>query len=145
MKIKEYIEKIVENGKSEDMKELSDMLDEAIIKLKVLEPECYDKYKMKLMGMAYNYKFDYDTAYEIVNSMKPLGEYWDYETTKSLVDDYDVDDIDFYIVINSLVNDYGKVIDKGDTNTYAKMARSFILDEDAKKNKVWRYFTKIVK
>ena len=97
------------------------------------------------MGMAYNYKFDYDTAYEIVNSMKPLGEYWDYETTKSLVDDYDVDDIDFYIVINSLVNDYGKVIDKGDTNTYAKMARSFILDEDAKKNKVWIYFTKIVK
>ncbi len=145
MKLPLYIEKIIENGKSEDMKELSDMLDEAIIKLKVLEPECYDKYKMKLMGMAYNYKFDYDTAYEIVNSMKPLGEYWDYETTKSLVDDYDVDDIDFYIVINSLVNDYGKVIDKGDTNTYAKMARSFILDEDAKKNKVWRYFTKIVK
>ena len=47
--------------------------------------------------------------------------------------------------MNSLVNDYGKVIDKEDTNTYAKMARSFILDEDAKKNKVWIYFTKIVK
>ena len=56
-----------------------------------------------------------------------------------------IDDVDFYIVMNSLVNDYGKVIDKEDTNTYAKMARSFILDEDAKKNKVWIYFTKIVK
>ena len=69
----------------------------------------------------------------------------DIGTTTDTIDIDDVDDIDFYIVINSLVNDYGKVIDKGDTNTYAKMARSFILDEDAKKNKVWRYFTKIVK
>ena len=65
--------------------------------------------------------------------------------TKDFKDDYDIDDVDFYIVMNSLVNDYGKVIDKEDTNTYAKMARSFILDEDAKKNKVWIYFTKIVK
>ena len=58
MKIKEYIEKIIENGKTEDMKELSDMLDEAIIKVKITEPECYKKYKMKLMGMAYSYKFN---------------------------------------------------------------------------------------
>ena len=34
MKIKEYIERIIENGKSEDMEELSDMLDEAIMKVK---------------------------------------------------------------------------------------------------------------
>lgn len=147
MKIKEYIEKIVENGKTEDMKELSDMLDEAIIKVKLTEPECYKKYKLKLMGMAYGYKFDYDMAEEIVDDMKPLGEYWDMETTTKVRKDYnlDVNDCDFYIVMNSLVNDYYKIIDKDDVETYVKMANAFINDEDAVKNKVWIYYTHIPK
>lgn len=147
MKIKEYIEKIVENGKTEDMKELSDMLDEAIVKVKLTEPECYKKYKLKLMGMAYGYKFDYDMAEEIVDDMKPLGEYWDMETTTKVRKDYslDVNDCDFYIVMNSLVNDYYKIIDKDDVETYVKMANAFINDEDAVKNKVWIYYTHIPK
>ena len=145
MKIKEYIEKIVENGKSEDMKELSNMLDEAIIKVKLTEPECYRKYKLKLMGMAYGYKFDKNMAEEIVEDMSPLGQYWDFEATSKARKDYglDVNDYDFYIVMNSLVNDYYKVIDKDDAETYIKMANAFINDEDAVKNKVWKYFTTI--
>lgn len=147
MKIKEYIEKIVENGKPEDMKELSDMLDEAIIKVKITEPECYKKYKMKLMGMAYGYKFDKDMAEEIVENMRPLSQYWDMEATSKVRKDYGInaDDCDFYIVINSLVNDYYKIIDKTDVETYAKMANAFINDEDAVKNKVWVYYTHIPK
>ena len=147
MKIKEYIEKIVENGKPEDMKELSDMLDEAIIKVKITEPECYKKYKMKLMGMAYGYKFDKDMAEEIVENMRPLSQYWDMETTSKVRKDYGInaDDCDFYIVMNSLVNDYYKIIDKTDVETYAKMANAFINDEDAIKNKVWVYYTRIPK
>ena len=80
-----------------------------------------------------------------LGTMRSLALHFLPKLFKNLKDDYDIDDVDFYIVMNSLVNDYGKVIDKEDTNTYAKMARSFILDEDAKKNKVWIYFTKIVK
>ena len=147
MKIKEYIEKIVENGKPEDMKELSNMLDEAIIKVKITEPECYKKYKMKLMGMAYGYKFDKDMAEEIVENMRPLSQYWDIATTSKVRKDYGInaDDCDFYIVMNSLVNDYYKIIDKTDVETYAKMANAFINDEDAIKNKVWVYYTRIPK
>lgn len=147
MKIKEYIEKIVENGKPEDMKELSNMLDEAIIKVKITEPECYKKYKMKLMGMAYSYKFNKDMAEELVENMRPLGQYWNIETTSKVKKDYDInaDDCDFYIVMNSLANDYYKIIDREDIETYSKMAGAFINDEDAIKNKVWKYFTIIPK
>lgn len=147
MKIKEYIEKIIENGKTEDMKELSDMLDEAIIKVKMTEPECYKKYKLKLMGMAYDYKFDYKMSEEIVNNMKPLGEVWNMETTNKMKKDYNfnVNECDFYIVVNSLVNDYYKIIDKDDAETYLKMANAFINDEDAVKNKIWIYYTRIPK
>lgn len=141
------LEVIIDKGKTEDMYKLNDMLDELICDLKEKQPKLYKEYKMKLMGMAYDYKFDEDMAIEIVNNMKPLGEYWDYETTSKVKRDYDINatDCDFYVVMNSLVNDYNKVIDKEDVETYVKMANAFINDEDAIKDKVWIYYTKIPK
>ena len=147
MKIKKMLEIIIDKGKSEDMYALNDMLDELICDLKEKQPKLYKEYKMKLMGMAYDYKLDENMAMEIVNNMKPLGEYWDYDTTSKVKKDYGVNatDCDFYVVMNSLVNDYSKVIDKEDVETYVKMANAFINDDDAKKDKVWVYFTKIPK
>ncbi len=147
MKIKEYIERIIENGRPEDMEELSDMLDEAIMKVKINDPKCYKKYRMKLMGMAYNYKFDRETAKEIVEDMRPLGEVWTIEETTNVKNQYGVnaDDNDFYIVINSLVNDYNNVIDKEDVETYVKMANAFINDTDSVKDKIWIYYNEIPK
>ena len=147
MKIKKMLEVIIDKGKTEDMYKLNDMLDELICDLKEKQPKLYKEYKMKLMGMAYDYKFDEDMAIEIVNNMKPLGEYWDYDTTSKVKRDYDINatDCDFYVVMNSLVNDYSKIIDKEDVETYVKMANAFINDDDAKKDKVWIYFTKIPK
>nr|DAW20987.1 MAG TPA: hypothetical protein [Caudoviricetes sp.] len=147
MKIKKMLEVIIDKGKTEDMYKLNDMLDELICDLKEKQPKLYKEYKMKLMGMAYDYKFDEDMAIEIVNNMKPLGEYWDYETTSKVKRDYDINatDCDFYVVMNSLVNDYNKIIDKEDAETYVKMANAFINDDDAKKDKIWIYFTKIPK
>ena len=141
------LEVIINKGKTEDMYKLNDMLDELICDLKEKQPKLYKEYKMKLMGMAYDYKFDEDMAIEIVNNMKPLGEYWDYETTSKVKRDYDINatDCDFYVVMNSLVNDYNKIIDKEDAETYVKMANAFINDDDAKKDKIWIYFTKIPK
>ena len=97
--------------------------------------------------MANNYKFDKDTAREIVEDMKPLGEVWTMSTTNSIKSQYGInaDDYDFYIVINSLVNDYYNIISKDDVEIYVKMANAFINDEDAKKDKVWTYFNTIPK
>ena len=147
MKIKKMLEVIIDKGKIEDMYKLNDMLDELICDLKEKQPKLYKEYKMKLMGMAYDYKLDNDMAMEIVNNMKPLGEYWDYETTSKVRKDYGVNatDCDFYVVMNSLVNDYNKIIDKEDIETYVKMTNAFINDDDARKDKIWIYFTKIPK
>ena len=147
MKIKEYIERIIGNGKSEDMEELSDMLDEAIMKVKINDPKCYKKYKMKLMGMAYNYKFDRETAKEIVEDIQPLGEVLTIQETTNVKNQYviNADDNDFYIVINSLVNDYNNVIDKEDVETYVKIANAFINDTDSVKDKIWIYYNEILK
>ena len=75
--IKKYIEMIVNNGKQEDMECLSDMLSDVIYIIKDEHYDIYKKYKNKLKGMAYNYQIDEEMAKEIVEDMKPLGEYWD--------------------------------------------------------------------
>lgn len=147
MKIKEMLNTIIDKGDIKDMYKLNDMLDELICDLKEKEPKLYKEYKTKLMGMAYDYNFTKEMAFEIVDDMKPYGEVWGYDTTSEVKRQYNVqaNDTDFYLVMNSMANDYSKVIDKEDVETYARLSNAFINDEDAIKNKVWEYFCKIPK
>ena len=148
MKIIEYIDIIGQNKNPEDMEKLGDMLSELIYMTKESHPDIYEKYKMKLYGMAYNYKFTREMAEEIVENMKPRAEIWNYDTTIQVKNQYGLNNInseDFYIVLNSLGNDYGDVINIDEVDTYVKMAKAWIDDKDAKENKVWIYFTKIPK
>ena len=145
MKIREYIGKIVAKGQKEDMEELSEMLDELICDLKEKNPKLYKKYKEELYELANGKVLTEEMAHEIVENMKPLGEYWDINTIKQVKSSAGLtySDYDFYTVMNSLVNDYGEIIDKEDIEIYVKMAKAFIEDEDATKDKVFVYFTTI--
>lgn len=146
-KIKKYINMIVDNGKREDMECLSDMLTDVINVLKEEDHDKYEHYKKKLYGMAYDYKFNEEMARDLVEEMRPLGEFWDMQTTATVRNQYGIpiDDYTFYVVMNSLANDYNGAISTSEVETYVKMAQAFINDEDAVKNKVWKYFTTIAK
>lgn len=138
--IKKYIKMIVDNGKPEDMECLSDMLSDVIYLMKDEHHDTYKKYKNKLKGMAYNYQIDEEMAHEIVEDMKPLGEYWNMQTIKSVIgnDMHRLEDM--YVVMNSLANDYSNIISLEDTETYVNMAHAWLDDADAKKYKLWKYF-----
>lgn len=140
--MKDYIKKIVDNGKKEEMECLSDILIDLMYELKENNHEEYDKYKRKLKGMAYNYTIDEEMAHKIVEEMKPYGEYWNMETIKSVigVDQHRTEDM--YVVMNSLVNDYSGAISPEEVDTYIKLADLWIDDEDGKKHKIWWYFVK---
>ena len=140
--MKEYIDRIVMNGKKEDMDCLSDMLVDLLYETKETNHMEYKKYKNKLKGMAYDYTIDEELAHEIVEDMKPLGEYWDMGTIKSVTAGDNHRTVDMYVVMNSLVNDYKNVVDPEDANTYVRMADAWLDDVDAKENKVWWYFVK---
>lgn len=71
MDIEEYIEKIVDNGKIEDMEELSDMLEDTMEIIKDYDRECYKEFEMKLYKMAYGSRLNKTIAEEIVNKMRP--------------------------------------------------------------------------
>lgn len=147
MDIEEYIEKIVDNGKIEDMQELSDMLEGTMEIIKDYDKECYKEFEMKLYKMAYGSHLNKSMAQDIVNKMRPFGKRWDYEETRNLQEQRginDIDPIEFFVVLNSAYNDYKDIFSE-DIEGYIRFTIDFIKDEDAKEGKVFKYFTEIVK
>lgn len=140
--MKEYINKIVANGKPEDMDCLSDIMVDLLCDLKETDKHEYKMYKMKIKGMAYDYTIDEEMAKEIVEDMKPLGEYWDMGTIKVAIEPDTHRTIDMYVVMNSLVNDYKDIINPDEVEKYIQMAHAWIDDIDGKDNKIWWYFVK---
>lgn len=145
MDIEEIIQKIVDNGKVEDMETLSDILEDTMEELEKYDKDCFDKYTMKLYKMAYGNVFNKEMAEEVVSKMRPYGERWNIEESQRIMEQYDINTvriIDFYIVINSAYNDY-KNLFEDDIEKYVRFTMDFIQDEDAKIDKVFIYYTEI--
>lgn len=145
MEAEDYIEKIVKDGSIEEMEQLSDMLEDLLEMIKEYDPKCYKEYEMQLYKMAYGMKLNKPMAEKIVSNMKPYGKRWSLEETQRIQDDYgihNIDDIDFFVVINSAFNDYRDLLGDNVEN-YVKYTIDFIQDEDAKANKVFLYYITI--
>lgn len=144
MKIKKYIEKIVENNKEEDMEKLSDMLVEVIYKMKEPHYDKYKHYKMCLYELAYGKTISDEMREDIVER---IGEHWSLEETESVRNKYNYTDIlpnEFNVVMNMAYSDYKEVF--GDNlELYVKFSHAFIKDDDAKDGKVFIYFNEISK
>lgn len=144
MKIKSYIDKIVENGKDEDMEKLSEMLVEIIYKLKESHYDMYKHYKMCLYELAYGKTISDEMREEIVER---IGEHWTLAETETVRSKYGYSDIlpnEFNLVMNMAYSDYSDVF--GDNlDLYAKFSKAFIKDDDAKEGKVYIYFNQIPK
>ena len=142
MDIEEIIQVIVDNGRIEDMRTLSDMLEDTLEELQNYDKECYDKYMMELYKMAYGNTLNKQMAEEIVANMRPYGQRWSMQETQEIQERYGIDNIravDFYVVMNSAFNDYRNLFDDN-TDMYVKFTMDFINDEDAKEGKVFKYF-----
>ena len=145
MNIEKCIKKIVNNGRVEDMEELSEILEESIHHLKQCDTNLYKKLEMRLYKMAYGSKLSLDMAEEIVSNMRPYHTRWNYDETRDIQDQYgvnNIDSIDFFVVLNSAYNDYRDLFNENLEN-YIKFTIDFIEDEDAKQDKVFLYFTQI--
>lgn len=144
MDIEEIIEKIVDNGRVEDMQELSDILEDTIEHIQECYPEKYKEYEKRLYEMAYGCVLNEEMAQEIVAKMRPYGEKWTIEETSNIQRQYGLNfrDTDFYVVINSAYNDYNDIF-RDDIEMYVRFTNDFINDEDAKQDKVYIYYTTI--
>ena len=87
MEIREWISKIGENKKIEDMQKLGDMLAEIIYMTKDSHPEIYEKYKMCIYEIAFGKVLTKEMAEKWVQEMKPMAK-WDYDTTTAVKKQY---------------------------------------------------------
>lgn len=145
MDTEEIIQKIIDNGRIEDMKTLSDILEDTMEELKKYDQDCFNEYMMELYKMAYGNTLNKQMAEEIVHKMKPYSEKWSIEETQKIMQQYginNVKNVDFYVVINSAYNDYRDLF-QDDIEKYVRFTMNFIQDEDAKIDKVFLYFTEI--
>lgn len=144
MDIEETIQIIVDNGRVEDMHELSEILEDTLEILEQYYPDKYKKYEMKLYEMAYGCILTEEMAKEIVSKMRPYGEKWNINETSNIQREYGLGfrDVDFYVVMNSAYNDYNDIF-RDNIEDYIRFTHDFIEDEDAKKDKVYIYYTQI--
>lgn len=149
MDIEEYIEKIVDNGKIEDMETLSDILEDTMEIIKDYDKECYKEFEIKLYKMAYGNHLNKSMAEDIVNNMRPFGKRWTLEESKRIQEQFgmnDISPIDFFTVLNRNFNDSRNTAERFTKNPeeevefYVCLTRDFIKDEDAKPNKIFDYF-----
>ena len=105
------------------------------------------------------HKLTMEKAQEWVGDMEnedpahPEGGKWTVEQVKPLAQKYGIPAdshkfIDFYVMMNAMYSDYGEVAKKyGATSPdfFAEMAKAFICDKDAVKDKTAKYYEYIVK
>ena len=142
MDIEDYIEKIVYNGKQEDMERLSEILDDLMEIVKQYDENCYKEYAIELYKMAYGNHLNREISEEIVKEMRPAGMRWSFDETRNIQNQRGLNDIpeeDFFTVINSAYNDYKNLFGE-DVESYVRFTIDFIEDEDAKPDKVTNYF-----
>lgn len=147
MVIKEYLQKIIENGNIEDMKELSCMLDESIHKVKECDPDWFERKKLKLYEMSHGKIVDEAMAKEWVNSMKPVGMHWNIEDTTNAMQKMgynNLDRIQFFVVANMMYNDHYEIV-KDNEEMALKLAKDWLDDIDAKESKLYEYWKYVIK
>ena len=151
MEIREWISKIGENKKIEDMQKLGDMLAEIIYMTKDSHPEIYEKYKMCIYEIAFGKVLTKEMAEKWVQEMKPMAK-WDYDTTTAVKKQYwitDINDISFYVVINMLYSDLSNVLGNGDTpeslEKYITATKDWLKDPDVASDKLYNYWRYVVK
>ena len=103
----------------------------------------------KVMG-----KLDKKLADEWVNSMLTAdgykGKRWSQEQAKQIMTQHSIncDPLEFYVVMNMMYSDYGKIAEElgmDNADFYAKMAKAFLDDEDAREGKLMLYYECVTK
>ena len=137
MDIEEIIQVIVDNGRVEDMHELSDILENTMEILEKYDKECYEEYAMKLYVLAYGKVLTDNMKREWVKKMRPMSK-WTEEEVKNIVDQYgfEVPYMSAFVILNMLYSDMESAFGDGNNEEslkrYLRGTRDWYFDEDAK-------------
>lgn len=132
---------------------LKSFLIKAFDELKEKDYEMYEELELDLYREIYGCHFS-DWLLEralskMINEDGTKGGHWQLADTTQVANNNGItfdhfNEYDWCYVMNMMYSDYYKVIGT-DVNTYAKMAKYFLMDKDAPEGKALKYYMKIVK
>lgn len=150
--IEEYIERIIDNGKIEDMHMLSEILEDTMELLERSDNEKYKKYQMCLYEMAFGKKLTDEMKIEWVENMRPKAK-WELEEIEDIHSQYGIQMplYSFYVIMNMLYSDMsrgiGQINNQDGLERYIQCSNDWYYDEDAnntEEEKLYAYWKYIV-
>lgn len=143
---KKLVQKAYYKDLGEDvMWKMTDDTDKFVESMRVLHPAEVDKFLSHMEDEICYPPLTEAQAKEYVSHMQnkdgSTGEHWTLEQVKAFMQSHSeyssLNALDFYVAINMMYSDYYKAAYT--TDNYAALAKDFIGDKDAPKNKVVRY------
>ena len=144
---KKLIEKMKERSSKEDLMCLADITDMALDTMKESNHEFYEHLESLIYETVYGKVISEEMAEDWVENMQPYHLHWTKEQTDSVMKQYapSVKSLDWFVVLNMMYNDYRDVLETDEVDTYAKLAKGWLMDIDAKEGKLYYYYKNIVK
>lgn len=144
MTIKELFEYMKE-GTEEQNEEALAVVDDIMNAIKTKFPSYYKKYESKLEDIYSRSALTEKEAKEYVSHMKnkdgSVGEHWTLSQVQSFMGDHPeylhIKPICFYVAMNMMYSDY--YTPTTSVETYARLAKDFLDDRDAKPDKLKKY------
>lgn len=152
MDIEKIIQVIVDNGRLEDMRELSDMLEDTIEDVQQCHPEKFEEYQMQLYEMAYGEILCDELKIEWVKNMRPEAR-WNIEEIQDIYSRYAIEMplYSFFVIMNMLYSDLGRALGEVNNNDsltrYIQATKDWYFDEDARNTqeaKLYNYWKYVV-
>ena len=143
---KHILEEMKRRSSKEDLMCAIDQLGMVLDTIKETHHDFYKHIETNLYENLYGKVMSEEMARKTIEKMRPYGMKWTLSETSDLLKahNWSISPIDFWIVMNSAYNDYREMFDE-DVEEYAKYAKLFIKDDDAKDGKVYTYFMNIPK
>ncbi len=145
-RVKEYMTHIIKKGKLEDMETIEEFFYKLLCKVHTTDPHMADWIISEMKEMVMGKVLTVDEAKHWVAHMQPCGEHWTMEQTTSVkkVKGYTYSNIDWYVVMNMMYNDYNDIVKENDA-LVIKMACDWLSDTDAVDCKLYHYYKYMIK
>lgn len=139
------IKKIIDNNDLSKLETLAYKTIDILDCLEKLDENKYAEYELDIYEILNGKKISEVIAIDWVENMQPYGMKWTQEETTRYLHDknWNLDPIDFFVVVNMMFNDYNEVI-LDNTDLALELAKNWLQDSDVKENKLYNYYKYIV-
>ena len=137
--------KLIKDASEQQIREFAT---DALTMIKETNRDLYDKLEMYLYKEIYGCHFNEwmlnEATNKFINEDGTTGPHWSVEQTTSVANQYGIkfdnfNEYDWNYVMNMMYSDYYGAV-SNDVSSYAKMAKKFLEDKDARKGKAFYYY-----